>query len=270
MGNLVRSELFRLSHRLMSRFMLIVLVSLIFASYVVIWTTSGTLSAQDLADTEDKLSISRAPEYGMAIAAQVSLLLGVVLAASSISTEYSWGTVRMLLSKVDRRSNFLGAKLVTIGAYLVCLGFVSLIAVLLSSLVVTAAGGLNSSLPSDFVTKAILSGVRLSFVIMPYAALAFLVSMWSRATAAGIAVVIVAFYAEVLLGPLFTSSGALSWFPEQALIYRNVTAVLDLNSETRDVSLPGAWQATGVLIAYVIGFVSLAFWRFQTRDVTLN
>jgi hypothetical protein len=135
---------------------------------------------------------------------------------------------------------------------------------------VSVAGNLDTTVQSDFAARAVLSMVRASFVIMPYAALAFLVSMWSRATAAGIAVVIVAFYAEVLLSPLFGNGEVLSWFPEDALIYRNILAVLDLNSRERDSSLPDAWQATGVLSCYLAAFITFAYWRFQTRDVTLS
>ncbi len=110
--------------------------------------------------------------------------------------------------------------------------------------------------------------VRNGIVILPYTTLAFLASLWFRATAAGVALVIVVFYTDVLLTPLTTVGGALSWFPENVLIYRNIRAVLDANALERAGDLPSAWQGTAVLAVFTLVFVALSFWRFETRDVS--
>jgi NAD(P)-dependent dehydrogenase (short-subunit alcohol dehydrogenase family) len=73
--------------------------------------------------------------------------------------------------------------------------------------------------------------------------------------------------AEVLLTPLFNSTGALDWLPH-ALIYNNISSIMDSHAVVPKEDLPGRWQAAGVLTAYVMAFISLAFGRFLTRDVT--
>ena len=270
MAPLLRSELFRLTHRMMTRVMLLAMVALIVGAYVLLWSSSGSLSEAEQLDQEEHLRLANAPEYGMDIAYQVGFLLSVILASSSIATEYGWGTIRTVLARTDSRSAFLGAKLLAVVVFIGVSTLTGAASVFAGSAIVTAAGGLDAQLDGGFATRALLSCGRVFVVLIPYASLGFLVALWSRTTAAGIVVVVVAFYAEVLLTPLFEADGAFSWFPEDWLIYRNVRAILELNSPAPDLSFPDAWFGLGVLAVYSTGFVAAAFWRFNTRDVTLS
>jgi ABC-type transport system involved in multi-copper enzyme maturation permease subunit len=267
---LLRSELFRLTHRMMTRVMLLAMVVLVVGTYVLLWATSGSLSEADLVSQKDDLRLANAPEYGMAIAYQVGFLLSIVLAGSSIATEYGWGTIRTLLSRTESRSAFLVAKLLAILVFIACSALVGAASVLAGSAIVAAAGDLNTHLDGGFASRALLSCGRVFVVLIPYASLSFLVALWSRTTAAGIVVVVVAFYAEVLLTPLFEAGGAVSWFPEDGLIFRNIRAILETNSLTPDPSFPSAWSGLAVLAVYSAVFLSAAVWRFNSRDVTLS
>lgn len=129
-------------------------------------------------------------------------------------------------------------------------------------------GSLDSGLDGGFPMRAVLAPLRVSVALLPYASLSFLVALWSRTTAAGIVVVVVAFYAEVLLMPLLQAGGAFSAFPEHALIYQNIRAILNASAVDGDADLPGTWQAVAVLLAYTSVFVSVAVWRFRSRDIT--
>jgi len=267
---LFRSELFRLTHRMMTRVMLLFMVAMVIGAYVLLWSSSSSMSPSDLADQNDHLRLGNAPGYGVDIAYQVGFLLSVILASSSIATEYGWGTIRTVLARTDSRSTFLLAKLSAVGIFIAVCALVGVASALAGSAIVTSAGNLDSHLGGGFVTRALLSPARMFVVLIPYASLAFLVALWSRTTAAGIVVVVVAFYAEVLLTPLFEAGGAFSWFPEDWLIYGNIRAILELNSATPDPSLPNAWQGLGILAGFSAIFLTAAFWRFNSRDVTLN
>lgn len=266
---LLRSELFRLTHRLMPMVMLLLMFAVITGAYILLWSASGSLDAAERAKQEDHLRLVNAPEYGMDVAVQLGVLMTTILAASSIATEYGWGTIRTMLARTGRRSDFLAAKVVAVLLFAVALSIVGAISVAAGSSIVTVAGGLAWELDGGFAERAALAPVRMLIVIVPYATLGFLVASWSRTTAAGIVAVVVVFYAEVLLEPLLQSGGAFSVFPENALIFRNISAVLDQNAIGRDASLPDAWQAVGVLGVYVSVFLGTAFWRFRSRDVTL-
>jgi ABC-2 type transport system permease protein len=267
---LLRSELFRMTHRMMTRVTLLAMAALVIGTYVLLWSSSGSLSPSELADQKDHMRLVNAPGYGVDIAYQVGSLISIIVAASSIATEYGWGTIRTVLARTESRSNFLMAKLFAIVIFIAISALVGVASALAGSAIVTSTGDLNTQLGSGFASRALLSLVRMVVVLIPYASLAFLVALWTRTTAAGIVVVVVAFYTEVLLTPLFEAGGAFSWFPEDLLIYRNIRAVLELNSVVPDPSYPNAWLGLGVLSAFSAVFWFAAFWRFKTRDVTLN
>jgi ABC-type transport system involved in multi-copper enzyme maturation permease subunit len=109
--------------------------------------------------------------------------------------------------------------------------------------------------------------------MLPYLALSFLVALWFRSTAAGITAGLVVFLLEGLLVQLLaTVGGPLAHVPD-ALLSRNTSAITALNSAGTGSSslpsdLPNVWQATGVLAAYIVAFLALAYWRFSNRDVT--
>ncbi len=270
MIHLLRSEVFRLTHRMMPKVMLLLMAVLLIATYLLLWSTSGSLSETDLAQQEDHLRLANAPKYGMDIAYQVGVLIVVILAASSIATEYSWGTIRTVLARTGHRYGFLFAKLSAIGIFILSTAIVGAFGVAIGSLLVTALGGLEWDLGNAFLERAGMAPLRMAIVLLPYASLSFLVALWSRTTAAGIVVVVVAFYAEVLLMPLFQAGGAFSWFPENVLIYENIKAVLETNAIAPDPSLSNAWLSAGVLAGYTAVFLAAATWRFGSRDVTLN
>jgi ABC-2 type transport system permease protein len=253
---------------MMPKVMALAMVVLVVGAYLLLWFSSSSLSEADLADQKEHLRIGSAPDYGMDVVFQVTMLISVVLASSSIATEYGWGTIRAMLARTESRWAFLGAKLLAILTFIAVASILGMASVLAGSAAVTAIGGLDSSLGDNFPMRVVEAAVRNVIVVLPYVTLAFLASLWFRATAAGVALVIVVFYTDVLLTPLTRAGEALSWFPEDALIYRNIQAVLDANALERATDLPSAWQGAGLLAVFSLVFLALTFWRFETRDVT--
>lgn len=261
MPALLRFELFKLTHRLMPRAMVLVIVGGPLAAYLLL----GVLPEEGGSNVND-LRIGNVPTDGMFIVYQLGMVLAVALAASSMATEYSWGTLRSVLPRSAGRSAFLTAKLASLGLFAVVIVVCGLAAALVGSTLVTELRGLDGSVGSGFAGQVLESLVRTVWSVLPYGALAFVVALWSRSSAAGIAIPIIVFYAEVLT-PLFTSIGALDWLP-YALIYNNITAVLGTHALLPEGDIPGVWQAAGVLAAYLTAFIALAYGRFLTRDVT--
>jgi ABC-2 type transport system permease protein len=247
---------------MMTRVLLLLVVGALLGTYLLL----GSVGEAEEGDVLEDLRIGEVHDNGMFIVYQLGVILTVTLAASSIATEFSWGTIRTLLPRTAGRSPFLTAKLISLGLFVMVVVLLGFLAALVGSALVTAFRDLDSNLGDNFVGHSLASIVRTAYVIVPYAALAFVIALWSRSTAAGIAIPIVVFYAEVLLTPLFTSTESLEWLPD-ALIYTNISSVLDSNAVVPEEDLPGRWQAAGVLGLYVTGFISLAYGRFLTRDI---
>ena len=261
MLSLLRCELFKLTHRMMTRVLLLLVVGGPLAAYLLL----GALPEDGASDLTN-LRIGQVTDDGMFIVYQVGMILAVTLAASTIATEYGWGTIRTLLPRTAGRSAFLTVKLTSLGLFVVVTVLLGFAASLLGSALVTELRDLDSSLGPNFFGHVLESLAKTMLAILPYAALAFVVALWTRSSAAGIAIPIIAFYAEVLLTPLFSSTGALDWLPN-AGIYNNITVLLDSHTLVPKGDLLAPWQAAGVLAAYVTTFVSLAYGRFLTRDV---
>ncbi len=260
---LLRSEMFKLSHRMMTRVLLLLVVGALLGTYLLL----GSVGEGEEGDVLEDLRIGAVHDKGILIVYQMGAITTIVLAASSIASEFSWGTIRTLLPRTAGRSPFLTAKLISLLVFVVAAVILGFLAAIAGSAVVTATRDLDSSLGDNFVGNLLAAMVRAAYAILPYAALAFVIALWSRSTAAGIAIPIIIFYAEVLLTPLFTSIETLEWLPKALLYSANMGSLLNSDAVIPEEDLPGHWQAAGVLAVYVTAFISLAYGRFLTRDV---
>ena len=261
---LLRAELFKLSHRLMAR----VLLFLVFAAPLGAYLLLGAAGESGEDDVVNDMRIGVVYDNAMFIVYQVGVIAAIVLAATSIASEFSWGTIRTLLPRTAGRAPFLTSKLVTLCLFVVAAVILGFLASLIGSTVVTAIKDLDASRGDNFVGRLLLSMLRTGYAVIPYGALAFLIALWSRSSAAGIGIPIVLFYTEVLLTPVFTSIGAIEWLPNALIYSANISSLVDSDAVVSKADLPEHWQAAGVLAAYVTAFVSLTYWRFLTRDVT--
>ncbi len=264
MLSLVRGELFKLTHRMMTRVLLLIVFAAPVAAYVLLGTTGNS----DESDVLNDYRLAAIPDKGMFIVYQLAWITTIVLTATSVASEFGWGTIRTLLPRTAGRVPFLTAKLTVIGMYLVVAVVLGFLAAFVGSLIVTNVKDLDSSLGDNFLGSLGGAMLRTGIAALPYAAMAFLVALWSRSSAAGIAIPIVVFYAEVLLTPAFTSVSALDWLPNALIYSANISSLLDSDAVLSKAELPSHLQAAGVLAAYTAGFVSLAYARFLTRDVT--
>jgi ABC-2 type transport system permease protein len=249
---------------MMTRVLLLVVVAAPLATYLLL----GSVGESEDSDILEDLRIGAVHDNGMFIVYQVGVISAVVLAASSMASEFSSGTIRTLLPRTAGRASFLTAKLAALGLFVVAVVVLGFLAAVAGSAIVTEVKDLDSALGPNFVGKLLGSMAKAVYVVLPYTAMAFLIAVWSRSSAAGVAIPIVVFYAEVLLTPAFTSIEALEWLPDTLIYSANISSLLDSDTVLSKEELPGQWQAAGVLAAYVMVFTSLAYGRFLTRDVT--
>lgn len=267
MGLLLRSELFRLSRRWLPRVLLLILVAGIVLLYGLFWFTIET---QAETSTERGLArVGATTEFGLLVVAQLGTILAVIMGSSLIGTEFGWGTIRTLLPRARTRSALLGAKLVALLLFVSLLVVLGYVVALGMSALVTVAADLERSTGANFLGRSLASLVRTVYTMLPYAALAVLVAVWSQSNAAGIGVGLAVYFLENLI--VGNAGDALGWLPN-ALLSRNVDTILDLNDVSRGTApapdVSSVWQAAGVLGLYIAAFLALSFWTFRRRDIT--
>lgn len=273
---LLKSELFRLAKRPMPWIMLLIAAAAQLLLYGALWAVIETQSnGGDNSDLRDSLRIAQVPEFGLGLAVTIATILAVILASSSIGAEFGWGTIRSLLPRSTSRIALITAKLITIALYIVVLVAFGFLISLGASALVTAAADLNDNLGDGYASYAIASVGRAMYTIMPYAALSFMVALWSRSNAAGISVGLAVYLLEDLVLALIGLAGdSVDWLPD-VLLSDNVSAILALN-EGNDPTfgggfnqdLPDPWQAAGVLGLWTVLFLVVALVIFRRRDVT--
>lgn len=205
------------------------------------------------------------------------------LVASAVATEYNWGTARGAVVRGQSRARFLAAKVLGTGliasamllaAYALGIGF-SLIATVLEDEPITldVRGG-----PSPIEIPLMI--LRAGWGVLPYAMLAFALSVIGRSTTIGATGVLVYKIIEMITLPIFNSLGGV-WADLQmlfvghhadALIAANRYSELDYNAiafrETpRAAELPDPLLSFIVITGYTLLFAAAAFYVFQRRDL---
>lgn len=286
----LRSELHRLVRRRMA-LVLVVLLGLISALLYVIqyFALQGQLQAirggtapqgappeEAMRRALNALRPDAAPEAALGASAVLGVIFAVILAASVTGNEFGWATVRTVLAHGGRRGAFIFGKLVALmlaAFVLIATGFAVTLA---SSFVVSSLGGLDLALAGDFPGRIAGYILRALFVALPYVTLAVMAAVFARSAAAGIAIGLVVFFGENILGSL-----AVQLNPDLRQIFdaglaRNVQTITRTPPTAPPpgavIRLPSAVDlslAAFILAMYVVAFVSLTVHRFAKRDLTL-
>lgn len=273
---LLRSELFRLVKRPMPWIMLLIVAIGVLLLYGALWAVlESSASGADARELRDVLRIGATTELGLSLVTTLATILVVIIASSTIGAEYGWGTIRTLLPRASGRLALAAAKLVTIALFIsVTIAFGYLASLGMSALV-TSAAGLETEFGDGFLRHSLASVGRSIYVIVPYAALSFMVALWSRSNAAGISVGLAVYFLEDLVVALIGLAGdAVDWLPDllisdnadKILALNNVAGVGDAGPGAADVS--DAWRASLTLAIWTVGFLAVALVIFRRRDVT--
>jgi len=211
-----------------------------------------------------------------------SFLVGI-LVASAVATEYNWGTVRQALIRGQTRSQFLTVKL--LGTALI-----SAVMLLLVLAIGVAFSLLASAIADQPITLDVPDGpspfevvliiLRAGYGILPYALLAFGLTVVSRSTAMGVAGILVFLIGESILIAILGGLGGPAPAIRAAFIGHNVSALLAANAigpaEYNALAfrefpvaseLPHPATAALIVALYCAFFLAITYAVFQRRDL---
>lgn len=286
MTRLIGAELFKLRKRLMTRVLLFVLIGLVVVIYMLLLAVSKVpLSAQaqdrmNVQNMQNVLGLPTAIPFALSLLSSFGTMLAVVLTASSMGSEYGWGTIRTFLISSESRSKFLGAKLIA-AIIMILVGMVIGVAAgFVMSLITTAIGGYAfdfSFATGNFLWQQFVQFWRTFYVIMPYVLLGFLFAILGRSLMPGIAVGIGEFFLETIITGFMRAAGG--WIAQvpNYLLSANVNSITALNQLPvafgqgplgNPGQLPGVWHGSIILLAYSMVFLVLGLLIFRRRDVT--
>jgi ABC-2 type transport system permease protein len=268
MVNLLRSELFRLRKRSQSWLLLLIgfiLVGLFYGAFVIAYFS---LSGADKLDVQDGLLLRNVEENGMQIAVLFSSILISIMGASLIGSEYSWNTIRPLLARATSRNALLTAKWITLTTYTVLLT-VLLVTVtpVLFSILGSMITGEGPGGDGDVYRGIVFATGRIILVMLPTAALAFMLALVTRSIAAGIAVSIgLGFLEPAIFGLLGALSDVFDTIQKFGLAWGS-TKLLSIGYD-ENVTTTEAWQGAAAMTIYTVIFVVISYIVFRRRDVT--
>jgi ABC-type transport system involved in multi-copper enzyme maturation permease subunit len=201
----------------------------------------------------------------------LGLILGVMLVAGAIGSEYSYGTLRSFLTCAESREKYLGAKYIALGALIVAGLVLSLtLGILLSLLFAAANGGLELDfLDGAYVRDSLFDFCKVIFVVTPYLLIAALAAVVGRSAMVGAVVGLILFAIEGAVSAWLRFIG-LDEIANLLLLW-NAEAILGAEGEvinSRFIEPPNAAFATAVLIFYCAAATVAALWVFNRRDVT--
>jgi ABC-type transport system involved in multi-copper enzyme maturation permease subunit len=209
-------------------------------------------------------------------------ICAIILAAGFLGSDYSWGTLRVLLTRAPDRGAYLLAKLITLLLGLLAAILLALLLGTLLALVCSSALSLPSSLgPRDLLALP-LGVLRSIYIILPYVMLTLASAAFGRSALAGVGGGLSFLALDISAGSLNTISAVspLVRVLASLLLQPNINTLVVLNSQlfgldqsvlvsSLDLSqLPSPTQATIVIAAYCALFFWGAYRLLLRRDVT--
>jgi ABC-type transport system involved in multi-copper enzyme maturation permease subunit len=292
LGNLIRAEWLKLTHRPLTRFLLgafltfLALQSVAYALIVVAHSAGLTQMTPAFGPDQLEEYRRRAIFPGMIGAALGHInglggVFAVVLAGAAMGSEYDWGTLRTQLARTPDRRRYLLAKLITLVLLMMAGALITVVFGLVLGAILGRVVG-SASMPDAATLAAIpLAFARALYVLLPYVLLAVCLATLRRSLLFGVAggLVYLAFEAGFGAFAIFSALGE-PWRTLYGLtIGQNINALTALNSQAfglhpevlatglRGELLPSAFQATVVVGCYC-AMLFLATVRFLRHDVT--
>lgn len=197
-----------------------------------------------------------------------------ILAASSIGSEYSWGTLRPFLATGMPRARFLASKMLALAT--VAITFVVL-PILMCTILALPIAAMNDrpaiAATLDlawFLDLLAMIGRTFLAVLVPMA-IAFLVGLAGRSQAAGIGTALGLLLGEQIIGGLFLSLG-LEWARQvvNALPLNSSFALISYNTfgpPDLDAGALSEGRALATLFIYALACTVIGFVIFRRRDI---
>ena len=208
-----------------------------------------------------------------AIVSRLNGILLVVVAAALIGSEFSWGTIKVMVSSGASRSKLFFAKLITLLSVVVIFLTIGVIAGSVTSVIVTISSGNTLTLGIvnwAWLADASMAALRSSFVIGVLAILAFAVSGVTRSLVAGVTAGIGWIVLEQVLHVFLSTIGNVGLFIDRLLIVTNISALMQRDGfglQRIEPHTPSELAAFSILIFYSLALIAMAYVAFTRRDI---
>jgi ABC-2 type transport system permease protein len=268
MLNLIKAELFKLRKRWMPYVLLLVLLASILIPIIVTYINyQSSMDDFQIVEWKEALVLPNAMQNVFNSVPGLGSILLAILAASTIGTEYGWGTLRQTLARGISRPKYLTSKLLSIGI-VAFIGVLIAIAVGLIATTITSMVIEGEVIWGSFVGYFFASLGRTLLVLVVYISMATFFSVLLRSSSLGIMVTIAWFIGESIIGGLLSMSSG--WLADisQYLITFNTNELMALNSLDPRGDITSWWQSAGILLAYSTVFITASYYRFQRQDLT--
>ncbi len=294
-SNLLAAEWLKLSRRPMAWVLLAAFLGLMLL-YLATWAlvvalhtgalSGGSARFQVLGDSqiaELRRQLSFPGIFG-AVLGQVNSTGGIcaiILAAGFLGSDYSWGTLRILLTRAPSRAAYLLAKLITLLLGLLAAILLALLLGAALALLCSAALGLPGHLSARDLLALPLGVLRSLFVILPYVMSTMASAIFGRSVLAGVGGGLIFLALDVSAGSI-NALGAVNPLVRllvNLLLQPNINTLVVLNSQlfgldqsvlasSLDLSLlPSPLQASVVIAVYCGLFYWSAYRLLLRRDL---
>ena len=280
MIEMIRAELFKLRKRRMTWILLIVLAAffclMFFATYGITASSPDRMPGEAIDAIRASLQFPDAFNMIFSTAGTIGTLLLMILVASSIGNEYSWGTVRQVLTRRGIRYYFVISKLVS---FIIIAVIGLLISVIIGFILSLITSNLLGSINWDFMTASYVGGLFQKFgwtlfSLLPYILLTTFFTFLGRSAIAGIGGGLGFYFIQAIaVGILNQAGGWLAKIPDY-LIGPNVNALVPSNLFARGPfasagTLPSTLHASVTLAIYCVVFLIISLYMFKKRDITV-
>ncbi|MBA9025548.1 ABC transporter permease [Peribacillus huizhouensis] len=208
---------------------------------------------------------------GMMGLVDIVALFTIIIAAGIVASEFSWGTIKLLLIRPISRAKILLSKYITVLLYAL---FMLAILFVLSFILGAAFFGFEQNQPHlAYLDGQIVARAQIPFLLSQYAlssvglliftTMAFMISAAFRNSSLAIGLSIFL----LLMGSIVTSiiAGFFDW--AKYLLFANTNLLPYFGSGTLMVEGMTLSFSLIVLLVYYIIFLVVAFWAFVKRDV---
>lgn len=198
-------------------------------------------------------------------------LFTVVVAAGIVASEFSQGTIKMLLTRPVKRWKILTSKLLTVGIFAIVLSIIMLIfGVIGAYIFFDSVPGTNLEVLNGQIVEVSFWGrlfllIGLSLInVFVIGALAFMIGSVFRSSSLAIGISIFLMF----MGAQITYMLSMRFeFPKYILFANTDLTQYIGNARPMIEGLTMSFSITVILI-YVILFLAISYWSFTKRDVT--
>jgi ABC-type transport system involved in multi-copper enzyme maturation permease subunit len=215
------------------------------------------------------------------------IIIGVLI-ASGVATEYNWGTARQAIARGQSRSRWLTVKLLGLALFCAILMLLALGFGVVSMFWTSSLAGyditLNPPGAAEMTAFDIVAAIlRAGFGVLPYALLAFAITVIGRSTALGATGIILFVIIEGTLNGIFGGLGGTWADLRMGSIGHHAASLLAANRidegaylsiafrESPEASeLPDPWLSFTVLCVWCATLLGATYYVFNKRDLRLG